>query len=152
AEVHELAKACTRNDVDLLGDTRPDVADVEVARRAIEREPPRVAQPERGDRRLRRRPRDVEPEKLAEELSEILRAVVGIVAALPVAEAEPEPAVRAEGELPTVVLRPGVLELEHAPGRLLHDAEAVLRRAVLGHSVVAGEIDSVHEESPVAGE
>jgi hypothetical protein len=55
-----------RRDVDLLDLSLPDVADVEVPGRAVEREAPGIAQAEPDDRPTRRARRAVEAEELPE--------------------------------------------------------------------------------------
>ena len=101
AEVLE-PRAHARQIVDLLQLVLADVADVEVAGAAVEREPPRVAEAECLDPDSLGR--DVHREKLPEEGAHVLRAVLRIAAGAAVADREVEPAVRAEGQLAAVVV------------------------------------------------
>ena len=78
AVVREHRRPSPRPEVDLLVLGRADVADPEVARLPVEREPPRVAEPEPD--RLPRRARAVrrDPQQLAERAAEILRVVLRV--------------------------------------------------------------------------
>src|SRR5690606_22435274 len=99
--------------VDLLARALADVADVEVAGRAVEREAERVAEalgPHLGlpGRRL---VGEVEAQHLAERRAVVLGAVLGIAARAAVAEAEMEPAV-ADRDRAAVVVGIGLVEPE----------------------------------------
>ena len=78
-------RAPARREVELLPRVLADVADVEVARRAVEREPPRVAQPVAHDHRRRVRFFDVEAQQLAERRAQILGTVLRVAAGAAVA-------------------------------------------------------------------
>ena len=107
-------------EVDFLERVLADVADPEVAGRAVEAEAPRIAQTVRPDlaaragalgERIRRRNGvrraviDVDAQDLAEELIEVLGVVVRIAAGAAVAGADVEIAVGSELQLPAVVVR-----------------------------------------------
>ena len=123
AEVDEPRRPA-RQPVDLLDLVLPDVADPEVARRAVEAVPPGVAQADRDELGRRLRLPDVEPEHLAEQRIGVLRVVLGIAARTAVAEPDPQLPVGAELEVAPVVV-----------GIRLLDAEDLLRAARQGAAV-----------------
>jgi len=118
------------DDVDLLPRVLPDVAGPQGAGIGVEGEAPGVAQAERPDLAARARGRDegvvardrvgaarllavdVDPQDLAEQAAEILRALARVVRGAAVADAEVEHPVGAEHGLAAVVVLPGLLDLE----------------------------------------
>jgi hypothetical protein len=119
-----------RDPVDLLPRVLADVGEPEVPGLAVEREPPRVAQPVGDD--LPRGVVDVEegvvgrdpvglggqrvdPQQRPERRGQVLAGLERVAAAAPVAEAEVEPAVRPDLDVAPVVVRVGLVEGEHRP-------------------------------------
>ena len=152
AVVREHADLRLRAEVDLLVLGRADVADPEVARLPVEREPPRVAEPHPD--RLPPRARAVrrEPQQLAERAAEVLRVVLRIAGrdvaggwvGAAVAEADVEPALLVELELAALVIRIRLLHHEQVVRARRH-ADAV-RRGELGDVAVAVQVAVVDVE------
>jgi hypothetical protein len=141
AEVHRPRRP-SPEDVHLLPRVGPDIADVEVAGRAVEREAPGVAEPVGDDLRLRRAAADVDPDELAEQASGILRRRLRV----PVADPDVEEAVRSELELTAVVVVAALGRNEHVE-ELTHPSAA---GAVLDHVEVAVAADVVDVEPSAA--
>src|SRR5262249_6867202 len=136
----------TRLPVDLLPRALADVGDPEVARRRVEREPPRVAQAVRPDLgpgaragdeggvpREAVRPAAVarrrEARDLAEQALQRLPVLLRVAAAAAVAHPDVEVAVAAERELAAVVVRVRLLDEQQLAARAAVDA-------VPGHRVL----------------
>src|SRR5207244_4290939 len=85
-----------RAHVDLLPRVLADIADVEIAGRAVPREAPRVAQPVAGDLPLRPRLVHIQPEELAQANAQVLCAVPRVAARAAIAHAYIEQPVRPE--------------------------------------------------------
>ena len=98
--------------VDLLPRVLADVADVEIAGRAVEGEAPRVAQAVGDELPPRLRGVDVQPHDLRERPREALAVVLRVAAAAAVAVTPVEALVRAELQLAAVVVRREVLDEE----------------------------------------
>src|SRR4029079_8896768 len=148
AVVVQPAPLPRRADVDLLPLVLADVADVEVARSTIEREAPGVAQAVSGDLPGRTALVHVQAQQLSEPGAEALRVVVRVAAGASVARARIEPAVRAELQLPAVVV--GKLAVAHPQQRLARVGQAdAAVRAELVHAHVAAEVVEVDEEAVV---
>ena len=144
--------------VDLLPGAQPDVADHEVAGRAVEREPPRVAQPGRPHPGAGQVPGSggagprVDPQDLAEQRVRVLR-VVGIAPA--VARAHVQEAVRPEVELAAVVvLRVAVVDSEDRTQRGGVGAVRVRRALALEHLQITQRLlqGQEHVEAPARRE
>ena len=131
--------------VDLLPAILPDVGDVQVARLAIERIAPRIAQPARdgldlGPPGLLH----VEPQHLRQERVGILAVPVRIVRPAAVAQPDVQLAVGAEDEVAAVVVVERLLDVEQLA--------LVIRAIVLDDARVAFAIGVVDVEAPVLGE
>ena len=157
-------------DVDLLPAPLADVADPQVAGLAIERHPPRVAQPEVPDlgqgvglvhervvgwdrvARVTGTSVDVDPEDLAEERVHPLAVVVRVAARAAVAGRDVQVAVGPERQRSAVVVRIGLVDPEQDD--LAAAVGAV--RAGLGREGrddrVAFEVRVVDEEARIVGE
>src|SRR5438552_3796871 len=98
AEVHRPASPAPEV-VDLLPRVRADVADVQIAGRAVEREAPGIAQAVRDHLGLDRLAADVDANQLPEQARRILRRGERVA----VAHADVEPSVGPESELAAVV-------------------------------------------------
>ena len=152
AVVREHADLRQRAEVDLLVLGRADVADPEVARLPVEREPPRVAEshPDRLPPRARAVRRD--PQQLAQRAAEVLRVVLRIAGGdvaggwvgAAVAEADVEPALLVELELAALVIRIRLLHHEQVVRARRH-ADTV-RRGQLGDVAVAVQVAVVDVE------
>src|SRR3954452_7979042 len=115
AEVLAGERAALR-EVDLLALVLADVGDRDVARPAVEREPPRVAQADRED--ARRAPRGVEAQDLAQQPVRVLRVAERVAAQATVTGAGVEAPVGAELKLTAVVVRVrAVLDADELPAR-----------------------------------
>src|SRR5262249_27248459 len=123
-----------------------DVADPEVAREAVERETPGVAQPVADDLPGGARLRRVDPKNLAELTAEILRSVLGIANARgavrrvrsAVAQPDVGEAAPVERELTALVVVVG-----------LGDVEQLSRARRDGDSVVGAELDDAGVAVPI---
>src|SRR5205814_2319181 len=139
-----------RAHVDLFPLVLPHVADVEVARRAVPREAPRVPQAEADDLPARSGLVDVQAQELPELGAQVLRVVVRVAARAAVAGARVEQAVGPELQLPAVV----VVELavgnaqERLPGVGQPDRPV---RLELVDANVSGRVVEVEEEAVVPG-
>src|SRR4051794_18642388 len=162
--------AAARQVVDLLPRVLPHVADDEVARAAVEREAPRVAQAERVDLAPRAgtpdervvarhavRPSAGGPRIDAQDLPQQRAEVLGVparaveVAAAPaVARADVEQAVGTEEQEAAVVVRLGVVHLEDEPRRR-RVGRATAAAPVLDHALVLVAVGVVDVEQPAAG-
>src|SRR5436190_15822728 len=133
--------------IDLLPRALPDVGEIQVAVRAVEREAPRIAQPVRGD--LPRGPsrERVRPEDLAEADRQVLRAVAGVAGGAPVTHADVQAAVRPELQLAAVMVPVRLLH-EQQPARARDDRLAV-PRAELDDARVAVQVGVVDVEAMV---
>ena len=142
-------RRAVRDPVDLLVAALADVADVEVAVRPVEREAPRVAQPERVDPGRRREPADVHPQDLAEPRVRVECPLLGVALAAAVAQPDVQPAARTERDVPAVVVRVGLVDTEVDPH--VERVQAIgAARVVGGHTRVAGPV-GVRDEDPVVG-
>ena len=144
AEVHEPRPAALQV-VDLLPRVLADVADVEVARRAVEREPPRVAQAVGDELPTRLRRLRVQPHDLRERPREVLAVVLRVAAAAAVAVSPVEKTVGPELQLAAVVVRREVLDEEQLLGRAGNRRRPV--RAVLDDARVAVSVGVVDVEA-----
>src|SRR4051812_26268608 len=102
AEVLTAERAAV-HEVDLLVLVLPDVADRDVTGRAVEREAPRVAQPNGQHRGSATR--GVEAEDLPKQSGRVLRVAERVAAATAVTGAHVQAPVRAELKLAAVVVR-----------------------------------------------
>ncbi len=147
-------------EVDLLPRVLPDVADEEVARLAVEREPPGIAQavgPDLGTRRGRGRSceriggRDaigrkcphVDAKNLPEQGRQALPVVIGISPAPAVPHPDVEVAVGTERELPAVVVRERLRDLQEnglGARRVAREGEQRDRRVAVHVRVVGPEL------------
>ena len=125
----------------------PDVGDVEVAGRAIEGEPPGIAQAVSHRLPCGTALQRVDPQQLAELDAQILRAVPGVPGRAAVAHADVEQAVRPELQLAAVVIGVRLLDEEELPGAR-GDRPAVAR-SELDHARVAVPIGVVDVEAVV---
>ena len=148
-------------EIDLLQCALADVADPQVTRGGVEREAPRVAQAARPDlgpgvvhadqrvvggdgvAEITRRCHRVDPQQLAEQRRGVERQPIGVAAGAPVTQSVVEVAVRAERDVPAVVVPERLLDRDHrAPGLDVGDTvridEVLLDHAV---AVVVGRAD-----------
>ena len=154
--------------VDLLAGALSDVADVEVAREPVEREPPGVAQAEGpglgrarrpdvrvvgGDAVVRRAVHvlvDVDAQQLAEQRVARLRVALRVVGVAAVAHADVEVGVRSELQLAAVVVRVRLGDRQEDDRAERVGGVPVERRDVVPrHDGLPRQIRVVHEEEPV---
>src|SRR2546423_222417 len=144
-------------DVDLLPLRLSDVPDVEIARLAIERKAPRIAQPRGPDlrakgvvRRDQVRTIDVQAQQLAEQHAQVLRVVVRVAAPTSVAGGCVQLAVGTELELsPVVVVVRRMRDRdERVGGRLIGDVW-VRRDVIPDDADVAVPVVQISEETAV---
>ena len=135
-----------RDVIDLFDRALADVADPEIAVRAVERKTPRVADSEGDDHGLRGGAGRIEPEHLAEKRGGVLGTVLGISARAPVAHADVDEAVSSVCHHATVVVGIRLLDEE----QLLRARPEGLRAvgAVAHDTRVAVPIRVVDDELP----
>src|SRR5206468_1538525 len=137
-----------RQIVDLLPVILSDVADVEVAVGAVERETPRVAQAEGDDLPLRTTAKRIDAEELAEPLVQALRTIAGIPAASAVAHAHIQEPVAIELKLAAVVVRIRLAHEQQLVCGRLHSLP--VPRTELHHPRIAALVGVVHVETVIS--
>ena len=148
--------------VDLFPLALAHVADPEIARRGIERESPRVAQPVRPDRRVGGWVADerivgrhgewrtidgsdrIDAQDLAETAQEIEGVTFRVAAGATVTEADVQQLVGPEGELPAVVVAVGLIHGEDLAETVTVEDAGGGVDGDLGHHGVAVGVDVVH--------